>query len=84
MDDAFLSNTIQHLDKALLNTELMSETFFGPQELQLAAVLVNVLLEFLRGKQRSTLAMNWPISYLQQRDRPPKHPPVTFPTMSRL
>jgi ubiquitin carboxyl-terminal hydrolase 34 len=64
MDDAFLSHTIQHLDKALLNTELMSESFSGPQELQLAAVLVNVLLEFLRGKQRNVLVQNWPISYL--------------------
>jgi hypothetical protein len=84
MDDAFLSNTIQHLDKALLNTKLMSESFYGPQELQLAAVLVNVLLEFLRGKQRDTLVLNRPISYLEQRDQPPKYPPVTFPTVSRL
>jgi ubiquitin carboxyl-terminal hydrolase 34 len=50
MDDAFLSSAIQHLDKALLNAKLMSESFSGPQELQLAAVLVNVLLEFLRGE----------------------------------
>jgi ubiquitin carboxyl-terminal hydrolase 34 len=50
MDDTFLRNAIQHLNKALLNTKLMSESFSGPQELQLAAVLVNVLLEFLRGE----------------------------------
>jgi ubiquitin carboxyl-terminal hydrolase 34 len=53
MNETFLSNTIQRLDKALLNTKLMSETFSRPQEMQLAAVHVNVMLEFLRGKLTS-------------------------------
>jgi hypothetical protein len=50
MNEVFLRNTIQHLNKALLSTELINETLSSPQELQLAAVLVSVLLEFLRGK----------------------------------
>jgi ubiquitin carboxyl-terminal hydrolase 34 len=50
MSEVFLSNAIQRLEKALLNNELMSESFSRPQELQLSAVLVNVLLEFLRGE----------------------------------
>jgi hypothetical protein len=50
MDETFLSNAIQCLDKALLNTKLMNETFSRPQELQLAAVMVKVMLEFLRGE----------------------------------
>jgi ubiquitin carboxyl-terminal hydrolase 34 len=53
MNETFLSKTIQRLDKALLNTKLMSETFSRPQEMQLAAVHVNVMLEFLRGKLTS-------------------------------
>jgi ubiquitin carboxyl-terminal hydrolase 34 len=53
MNETFLSNTIQRLDKALLDTKLMSETFSRPQEMQLAAVHVNVILEFLRGKLTS-------------------------------
>ncbi|KAH7408597.1 hypothetical protein DE146DRAFT_383024 [Phaeosphaeria sp. MPI-PUGE-AT-0046c] len=52
MDENFLGNAIQHLDKALLNTQLMSESFSGPEELPLAAMLVGVLLEFL--KERPT------------------------------
>jgi ubiquitin carboxyl-terminal hydrolase 34 len=50
MNEVLLRNTIQHLNKALLSTELINETLSSPQELQLAAVLVSVLLEFLRGK----------------------------------
>jgi ubiquitin carboxyl-terminal hydrolase 34 len=50
-----LSNAIRHFDKALLDTKLLSEQFDAPQELQLAAVLVNVLLEFLRGESRGPL-----------------------------
>lgn len=46
----FLGNAIQHLEKALLNKSLISEAFSGPEELQLAAVIVGALLEFLRGE----------------------------------
>jgi ubiquitin carboxyl-terminal hydrolase 34 len=54
MDEVFLSNAIQRLEKALLDTRLMSETFSRPQEMQLAAVHVNVMLEFLRGESPGT------------------------------
>jgi ubiquitin carboxyl-terminal hydrolase 34 len=50
MNEVFLSNAIQRLVKALLNTKLISESFSRPQELELAVVLVDVLLEFLRGE----------------------------------
>jgi ubiquitin carboxyl-terminal hydrolase 34 len=68
MDEVFLSNTIQHLDKALLNTQLMSESFSELQELQLAAVLVSVLLEFLRGEKHGALPEV--TSSLPQAERP--------------
>ena len=45
-----MSNTVQHLDKALLDVGLIREPIPSVQELQLAAVLIKVLLEFLRGK----------------------------------
>ncbi|KAF1917381.1 hypothetical protein BDU57DRAFT_537068 [Ampelomyces quisqualis] len=48
LNEVFLINAIQHFDKALLDTQLLSEAFDAPQDLKLAAVLVNVLLEFLR------------------------------------
>jgi hypothetical protein len=47
----FLSNAVQHLEKALLNRTLISEALSGSEELQLAAVIVGTLLEFLRGER---------------------------------
>jgi ubiquitin carboxyl-terminal hydrolase 34 len=68
MDEVFLSNTVRHLVKALLNTQLMSESFSELQELQLAAVLVGVLLEFLRGEKHG--ALHEVASSLPQAERP--------------
>ncbi|KAH7374400.1 hypothetical protein BKA66DRAFT_174381 [Pyrenochaeta sp. MPI-SDFR-AT-0127] len=48
LNETFLANAIQRLDEALLNPQLISDPISNFQELQLAAVLVNVLLEFLR------------------------------------
>lgn len=49
MDETFLNNTIQSVSKALLDTALIEPSLSNANELQLAAVLVGVLLEFLRG-----------------------------------
>lgn len=84
MDEVFLGNAIQHLDKALLNTALMSDSFSGPEELSLAATLVDVLLEFLKGESRDSILLNMPISYLKQRDQPPRPPRATSPPLLRL
>ncbi|KAL1796630.1 hypothetical protein ACET3X_005170 [Alternaria dauci] len=48
LDEKFLSSAIRQLNKALLNPRLISDTISSFQELQLAAVLVAALLEFLR------------------------------------
>lgn len=48
MDEKFLSKAVQHLNEALLNERLIGGTISSIQELQLAAVLVTVLLDFLR------------------------------------
>ncbi|KAF1941907.1 hypothetical protein EJ02DRAFT_454745 [Clathrospora elynae] len=53
LDEKFLANAIRHLDEALLNPILIRETISNFQELQLAAVLVSVLLEFLRERPTS-------------------------------
>lgn len=50
LNEQFLSNAVQLLGKALLDTSLISESIYSHQELQLAAVLVGVMLEFIRGK----------------------------------
>ena len=50
LDEKFVRKAICHLDAALLNPTLIAETVVNFQQLQLATVLVNVLLEFLRGK----------------------------------
>jgi ubiquitin carboxyl-terminal hydrolase 34 len=50
MNEKFLGNTIRHLTEALLNPEVIGGTISSLQELQLAAVLVTVLLEFLKGE----------------------------------
>jgi ubiquitin carboxyl-terminal hydrolase 34 len=49
MSDVYLRNAVQCIDKALLNTVLIDSSLSNPHELQLAAVLVSILLEFLRG-----------------------------------
>jgi ubiquitin carboxyl-terminal hydrolase 34 len=51
MNEKFLGNTIHHLTEALLDPRVIGDTISSLQELQLGAVLVGVLLEFLRGKQ---------------------------------
>ncbi|CAA9963455.1 Ubiquitin C-terminal hydrolase [Pyrenophora teres f. maculata] len=48
LDEKFVTKAIRHLDAALLNPTLIAEDIASFQELQLATVLVNVLLEFLR------------------------------------
>jgi hypothetical protein len=80
----FLSNAVQHLEKALLNRSLISESFSGSEELQLAAVIVGALLEFLRGESPGDLIEQCPISYLKQRDQHPKHLRHISPTTRRL
>jgi ubiquitin carboxyl-terminal hydrolase 34 len=64
-----LSKTIQHLDKALLNVELIREPAPSFQELQLAAILVRVLLEFLRGKSLSCVSSS-DANLLPEAERP--------------
>lgn len=49
LDESFLANAIQLLDKAHLNPELISGSLSGRHEIHLAAVLVAVFLEFLKG-----------------------------------
>ncbi|RYO56763.1 hypothetical protein AA0113_g8466 [Alternaria arborescens] len=48
LDEKFLVGAIRQLNEALLNPRLISDTISSFQELQLAAVLVAALLEFLR------------------------------------
>lgn len=50
VDETFLANAIQLLDKAILNEALVSSTVSGPHDIHLASVLVFVLLVFLKGK----------------------------------
>jgi ubiquitin carboxyl-terminal hydrolase 34 len=49
-DPEFLANSIQLLDKALLSSDLIGSKTFASQGVQLAAVLIDVLLQFLRGE----------------------------------
>jgi ubiquitin carboxyl-terminal hydrolase 34 len=49
VDEKFLSNTIQLLDAALLNADLISASLAGKHDVPLASVLVSVLLSFLKG-----------------------------------
>jgi hypothetical protein len=56
-DDEFLANSIQLLDKALLNPDLIKSRASTSQGVQLAVVLIDVLLQFLRGKSPRT---TWP------------------------
>jgi ubiquitin carboxyl-terminal hydrolase 34 len=53
MNEMFLGRTINHLTGALLDSRVVSDPISSLQELQLAAVFVTVLLEFLRGKYRA-------------------------------
>ncbi|KAI4670163.1 uncharacterized protein J4E79_000444 [Alternaria viburni] len=48
LDEKFLGHAIRQLNEALLNPRLISDNISSFQELQLAAVLVHALLEFLR------------------------------------
>lgn len=48
VDETFLANAIQLLDKAILNDALVSSAVSGPHDIQLASVLVLVLLAFLK------------------------------------
>ncbi|KAH9866726.1 hypothetical protein J1614_008419 [Plenodomus biglobosus] len=49
LNEEFLANAVRHLNGALLNPRLMSDPISSFQELRLAAIIVHVLLEFLRG-----------------------------------
>ncbi|KAF2852699.1 ubiquitin C-terminal hydrolase-like protein [Plenodomus tracheiphilus IPT5] len=53
LNEAFLANAVRHLNAALLNPRLMSDPISSFQELRLAAILVHVLLEFLRAERPS-------------------------------
>ncbi|KAF1847395.1 uncharacterized protein K460DRAFT_57668 [Cucurbitaria berberidis CBS 394.84] len=53
LNEKFLANAIRRLDEALLNSKLISDPISSFQELELAAVLINVLLEFLRAERPS-------------------------------
>ncbi|KAH9867833.1 hypothetical protein IAQ61_007137 [Plenodomus lingam] len=48
LNEEFLANAIHHLNAALLNPRLMKDPLASFQERRLAAILVHVLLEFLR------------------------------------
>ncbi|KAF2025393.1 hypothetical protein EK21DRAFT_116870 [Setomelanomma holmii] len=48
IDEIFLRNAVQRLEKGILGLDIADQTNSTPQHLQLAAVLVTVLLEFLR------------------------------------
>ncbi|KAH5401564.1 hypothetical protein HBI32_172400 [Parastagonospora nodorum] len=48
LNETFLCHAVQYLHKALLDTQLIDESLSDPQQLQLAAVIVGILLEFLR------------------------------------
>lgn len=50
LDETFLLNVVQHLDKALLNPDLISRSLEGRNDLHMADVLVTVLLQSLKGK----------------------------------
>lgn len=50
LNEGFISKSVQHLESALLDDGLISDTIGEAQKLQLCTVLVNVLLELLRGK----------------------------------
>lgn len=53
LDDSFLANAVQLLNKAILNKALISDSLSGRHEMDLASVLVHVLLGFLKGKNIS-------------------------------
>jgi ubiquitin carboxyl-terminal hydrolase 34 len=65
------------LNEALLNPRLISDTISSFQELQLAAVLVAALLEFLRGKYRAVTAHT--MAYvLSKAERPSPEASATY------
>ncbi|KAF2497433.1 hypothetical protein BU16DRAFT_537090 [Lophium mytilinum] len=59
VDEKFLSTTIQLLDSALLNNELISPSLTGKHDVPLASVLVNVLLSFLKERPLQDLSSNY-------------------------
>ncbi|KAH7065802.1 hypothetical protein BKA63DRAFT_165338 [Paraphoma chrysanthemicola] len=59
MDETFARNAVQHLDEALVSSGLDEESLTSPQELQLAAVLVSVLLEFLKERPSSETSASY-------------------------
>jgi hypothetical protein len=61
-----LANSIQLLDKALLNPELIKSRAFTSQGVQLAVVLIDVLLQFLRGKGLRITWSSIPMSNVHQ------------------
>ncbi|KAF2804105.1 uncharacterized protein BDZ99DRAFT_526141 [Mytilinidion resinicola] len=59
VDEKFLSTTIQLLDSALLNNELIGASLAGKHDVPLASVLVNVLLSFLKERPLQDLSSNY-------------------------
>ena len=80
MSEVYLRNSIQRIDQALLNTALIHTSLSNPHELQLAAVLVSTLIEFLRGMSNEAIYVKWLLSYLKQNDLGLKCRPSTFRT----
>jgi ubiquitin carboxyl-terminal hydrolase 34 len=69
LDEKFLGKAVHHLGEALLNPRLIGDTISNFQELQLAAVLVTVLLDFLRGRC-STKSLSASVKDLCKVERP--------------
>jgi hypothetical protein len=84
MSEAYLSNAIQRIDKALLNTKLIDESLSNVHQMELAAVLVGVLLEFLRGKSFDPVCTKWLLSYPKQKGQRPRDRPAIFRTVLHL
>jgi ubiquitin carboxyl-terminal hydrolase 34 len=59
LDDTFLFNAVKILVEALLNTDLISESINGRNELHLASFLVTILLEFLKERPRATTSYQY-------------------------
>ncbi|KAF2112644.1 hypothetical protein BDV96DRAFT_524740 [Lophiotrema nucula] len=59
LDENFLANSVSCLDAALLNDGLISQSLTGRHELDLAAALVVVLLEFLKERPSQETSLRY-------------------------
>lgn len=59
VDEAFLSNTIQLLDGAILNSDLISPSLTGRHDVSLASLLITVLLGFLKERPLQDLSAHY-------------------------